>query len=363
MRYAELDVRSNYSFLEGASHPHELVFQAHVLGLEAVGVADRNSLAGVVRAHSQAKKYETDYRLRVGCRLQFTDGAELIVYPRDRAAYGRLCRLLSIGKSVITDDGQVGEGGFRLMGEGEVDPAKPIPKGECRLSFEQAAALGQGLIGLAVTPEPIDDAFERRLAAWAKAWPDVLYLAAAPLYRGDDRGRLNRLAAIAERAGAPMVATGAVLYHDPGRRRLQDVLTCIRDGCTIDEAGLRLQANAERFLKPAEEMARLFKGHERALERTIEIAEACPFRLTDLSYQYPDEPVPPGKTPQQHLEDLTAKGLKQKWPAGAPDDVLKTIDKELKLICKVGYAPYFLTVHDIVAWARDQATMSCTVRK
>ena len=350
MSYAELDCRSNFSFLEGASHPAELVFQAKALGLAAIGVADRNSLAGVVRAHAEAARQGV--RLLVGCRLAFTCGAELIVYPRDRAAYGRLCRMLSIGKSVISDDGHVGEGGFQL--EAQPGAAKPIPKGECRLTFEQAAALGEGLIGLAVAPGPIDAAFERRLAAWAAAWPDRLYLAAAPLHRGDDRARLNRLAGLAERCATPMVATGQALYHDPARRRLQDVLTCIREGCTIDQAGLRLQANAERHLKPPQEMARLFRGHEAALQRTLEIVQACPFSLGELRYQYPDEPVPPGKTPQQHLRDLTLRGARAFWPDGPPRKVVQTIRKELRLIRKVGYAPYFLTVHDIVAWARSR---------
>src|SRR5476649_1659928 len=275
--YAELDVRTNLSFLEGASHPWELVFTAKALGLAAIGAADRNSLAGVVRAHAEAKKQ--GLRLLVGCRLQFTDGAELIVYPRDRSAYGRLCRLLSIGKSAIRDSGAVGDGGFKPAAApkaaNDQDAAKPILKGECLLSFRQALALGEGLVALAPAPEVIDAAFERRLKAWARAWPERLYLAAAPRHRGDDRARLNRLAAMAERAGAPMIATGAVLYHDPSRRRLQDVLTCVREGCSIDEAGLRLQANAERFLRTPEEMARLFRGHEAALARTSDVVDAC----------------------------------------------------------------------------------------
>ena len=350
--YAELDARTNFSFLEGASHPRELVVEAARLGLAALGVADRNSLAGVVRAHAKAR--DEGFRLLVGCRLQFTDGAELIVYPRDRAAYGRLCKLLSIGKSEIGEDEDSLLDPRAPSRDEAVSAAKPIAKGECRLSFDQAAALGEGLIGLAVAPEVIEDAFERRLAAWARAWPDRLYLAAAPLHRGDDRARFNRLAAIGHEAGAPMIATGSVLYHDPARRRLQDVLTCIREGCTIDGAGLRLQANAERFLKPAEEMARLFQGHEGALARTLEVVQACTFSLTDLRYEYPDEPVPPGKTPQQHLEDLVAIGVNEKWPEGPSAKIAATIDKELKLIAKVAYAAYFLTVHDIVAWARRQ---------
>ena len=356
--YAELDARSNFSFLEGASHPGELVFEAKALGLAAIGVADRNSLAGVVRAHAEAKKH--GFRLLVGCRLQFTDGAELIVYPRDRAAYGRLCRLLSIGKSAVAGSGEISDGGYKLPAANDAAPeavsgpeAKPIPKGECRLGFDQAAALGEGLIALVPAPQSIDDGFEPRLAAWARAWPDRLYLAASPLGRGDDRGRLNRLAAIAGRTRTPLVASNAVLYHDPGRRMLQDVVTCIRQGCTIDQAGLRLQANAERFLKPGAEMARLFRGHEAALARTLEIVEACPFSLDELRYEYPHEPVPKGKTPQRHLQDLTFQGARRWWPAGPPAHVLTNIKKELRLIRKVKYAPYFLTVHDIVAWARS----------
>ena len=350
--YAELDVRSNFSFLEGASHPAELVFQAKVLGLAAVGVADRNSLAGVVRAHAEAKA--KDMRLLVGCRLQFTDGAELIVYPRDRAAYGRLCRILSIGKSAIQGSGAVGEGGFALPVANDGPASKPIPKGECRLSFEQAAALGQGLIALAPAPQVIDETFEVRLKAWATVWPDRLYLIAAPLHRGDDRARLNRLADIAQRCGAALVASNAALYHDPSRRMLQDVVTCVREGCTIDEAGLRLQANAERFLKAPDEMARLFKGHEAALARTLEIVRDCRFSLDELRYEYPDEPVPPGKTPHQHLRDLAFAGARRKWPDGVPRHLVELIRKELRLIKKVNYAPYFLTVHDIVAWARSR---------
>ena len=353
--YAELDVRTNFSFLEGASHPWELALTAQALGVAAIGVADRNSLAGVVRAHAAVKKHGG--RLLVGCRLRFTDGAELIVYPRDRAAYGRLCRLLSIGKSAIQDSGAVGDGGFKPPAPEAANDqaaAKPILKGECLLTFPQALSLAKGMVALAPAPEVIDAAFERRLKAWAKAWPETLYLAAAPLHRGDDRARLNRLAAMAERTGAPMIATGAVLYHDPSRRRLQDVLTCVREGCTIDQAGLRLQANAERFIRTPDEMARLFRGHEAALAHTLEVVAACTFSLDELRYEYPDEPVPPGKTPQQHLEDLTFQGVRRKWPNGAPARIMETIDKELRLIRKVNYAAYFLTVHDIVAWARSR---------
>jgi error-prone DNA polymerase len=339
--YAELDAMTNFSFLEGGSHAAELVEQAKVLGLCALGVADRNTLAGVVRAHAAAKAHRLP--LLVGCRLSFLDGAELIVYPRDRAAYGRLCRLLSIGKSGI---------------EGAVAPAADasggtrILKGECRLGFDQAAALGEGMIALVPAPAVIDAAFEARLAAWRAAWPDALHLAAAPLHRGDDRARLARLAELARRCGAPMAATNAVLYHHPERRRLQDVLTCIREKTTIDAAGFRLQANAERFLKPPAEMARLFRGHEDALARTTQIAAACRFSLDELSYVYPDEPTPPGKSADQHLRDLAFEGAARFYPDGVPRKITDLLHKELGLIAKLGYAPYFLTVHDIVQWAR-----------
>ena len=366
--YVELDVLSNFSFLEGGSHPSELVAQAARLGYAAMGLADRNTLAGVVRAHIKAK--ELGFRLLVGCRLQFTDGSELLVYPRDRAAYGRLCQLLSMGKSGISDNEpsilpvQASEGSssktkrphLRLV-KRESAVAKPdrIAKGECRLTFQQAVQFGKGLIALARAPEIIDEAFEARIASWRETWPDDLYLAVAPLYRGDDSARLNRLAAIAARAGAPMVATNAALYHTSERRRLQDVLTCVREGMTIDKAGFRLEGNAERHLKPPEEMARLFKGHEHALARTVQIATACPFSLLDLSYRYPDEPVPPDRTACQHLRRLVKEGARELFPGGVPVKVVETLRKELKLIRKVGYEHYFLTVHDIVRWARAQA--------
>ena len=343
--YAELDVLSNFSFLEGGSHPAELVAEAARLGLAAIGLADRNSLAGVVRAHKAAKAH--GLRLLIGCRLSFLDGAELIVYPRDRAAYGRLCRLLSIGKSGVDD--------FPLppgeVFQGELASTR-IPKNETHLTFEQAVALGEGLVALVRAPATIDEAFEARLAACRRAWPDTLYLAAALTYRGDDRARLARFAAAAQRAGAPLVATNAILYHQPDRRPLQDVLTCIREGTRIDQAGFRLQANAERHLKPPAEMTRLYRGYEAALARGLEIVQACPFSLDELKYEYPNEPVPPGRTPQQHLRRLTFQGLRERFPAGVPPEILEILKKELRLVRKVRYAPYFLTVHDIVQWAR-----------
>ena len=198
-RYAELGAITNFSFLEGASHPGEIMHQARALGLAAVGVADRNTLAGMVRALMGAE--EVDIPLIVGARLSFTDGTDLIVFPRDRAAYGRLCRLLTLGKSEMVPQAGAQSDGDR------------IEKAETRLTFEQAVGLGEGMIALVPAPETPDTVFEARLAMWRKVWPDDLYLAAAPLWRGDDRRRLARLAAMAERTGAPMIATNAVLYH------------------------------------------------------------------------------------------------------------------------------------------------------
>ena len=357
-RYAELGALTNFSFLEGASHPGEIMMQAKALGLAAVGVADRNTLAGMVRALMGAEDF--DIRLVVGVRLGFLDGTELIVLPRDRAAYGRLCRLLTLGTSEILDDAPPPAAAphphLRLVQPVD-DAAAPdrTTKGETRLTFDQAVGHGEGMIALAVAPEVPDAAFEARLLAWRRAWPDTLYLAVAPLWRGDDRARLNRLAAMANRTGAPMIATNAAMYHHPDRRPMQDVLTCIREGTTIDKAGLRLQANGERYLKPAAEMARLFKGHEAALDRTMEVVRACTFSLRELSYQYPDEPVPPGWSPQGWLIRLTCEGARTKWPREAgpvPTHVVKTIRKELRLVREREYAPYFLTVHEVVAWAR-----------
>ena len=343
--FAELDCRTHYSFLEGASRPGELVMQAKALGLAAIGVADRNSLAGIVRAWDEGK--QQDLPVLTGARLQFTDGTELIVYPRDRAAYGRLCRLLSIGKAEIDRDTAV-------IPKAAERGVKPIGKGECKLAFSQAAELGEGLVALVPAPADPDEAFEARLEVWRNAWPDSLYLLVAPLYRGDDRARFNQLSQVAQRTGASMVASNGVLYHLFERRRLQDVLTCVRHGVTIDEAGHRLEANAERHLKTPAEMARLFKGHEDALERTREVAETCAFRLDELKYQYPDEPIPPGKTAPQHLRDLTVAGARRVWGRNIPTKVVETLRKELKLIRHVKYEHYFLTVHDIVAWARRQ---------
>ncbi|MAN74045.1 MAG: error-prone DNA polymerase [Henriciella sp.] len=326
--YTELAVTTNFSFLRGASHPEELVAQARGLGLAAIGIADRNTLAGVVRAHLAAKEH--DMRLLVGARLVTSEGIDLIAYPQDRAAYGRLSRLLSEGK-------------------------RRAPKGDCHITLEDVMAHSDGQVFIAIPPPQPAETYRLRLE-WLRArWGDRLYLGARYSFQGQNRERIARLADLGLKAGGvPIVAVNDVLYHAAERRPLQDVVTCIREHCTVDEAGFRLEANAERHIKPPEEMARLFKGFEPALRRTLEIAERCRFSLDELAYEYPDEPVPPGKTPQEHIETLAWAGAHWRYPGGVPDKVRKAITKELGLIRELDYAPYFITVHDIVDWARKQ---------
>jgi error-prone DNA polymerase len=327
-RYAELAVTTNFSFLRGGSHPRELVATAHALGLTAIGIADRNTFAGVVRAYDEAKK-RPGIRLLVGTRLVTTEGFETLAYPTDRAAYGRLCRLLTDGN-------------------------RRSKKGECQISFAEVLAAAEGQMLIALPPDEITPAFIERLAALALAAPGRAYLAGVHRYRGDEPRRLGEFDALGTRTGAPLVAVNDVLYHAPERRPLADVVTCIREKCTIHEAGLRLAVNAERHLKSPAEMARLFAGSPAAIARSVKIAEACTFSLRELEYEYPDEPVPPGKTPQQHLVDLTWAGAHKRYPDGIPDNVRQRLDDELAIIAKLDYARYFLTVHDVVAFARGR---------
>src|SRR6201987_1412101 len=300
MIYAELQVTTNFSFLHGAAHPDELVVTAAALGHRAIAITDRNSLAGVVRAHHAAK--EVGIRLVVGCRLDLRDGTSLLAFPEDRAAYGRLTRLLTLGK-------------------------RRAPKVECPLDYADVVAHGDGQIVVVLPCETADMAeFAARVAAGFRG---RAYLAAHHPSRGDDMRPLARLAALGETTGLPLVAVNDVLYHVPERRPFQDVLTCIREGCTIREAGYRLATNAERHLKPPQEMARLFRGHQDMVERSLEIVERCRFSLDELRYEYPEEPVPEGQTPQQRLVELAWKGAMERFPEGVPDKVRGLIEHEL----------------------------------
>src|SRR5262245_52943299 len=325
--FAELVAATNFSFLRGASHPPEIVQQAAALGLKAIGIADRNTLAGVVRAHVAAKEVGID--LVVGSRLIATDGFEAVCHPTDRGAYGRLCRLLTDGN-------------------------RRAPKGQCHLSFAEIRAAQDGQIFIVMPPRVLAPSFAERLAALASAAPGRVHLGATFSYKGDERRRLGELAELAVQTRAPLVATNDVLYHHPARRPLADVLACIREKCTIAEAGFRLEANAERHLKDAAEMARLFAHYPEAVSRTLAIAERTRFSLESLRYEYPDEPVPPDKTPQQHLEELTWRHAAERYPEGVPEKVLALLDNELSLIARLDYARYFLTVYDVVSFARGQ---------
>ena len=325
--YAELQVTSNFSFLRGAAHPAELVRTAAALGHRAIALTDRNSLAGVVRAHLAAK--ECGLRLVVGARLDLVDGPSLLCLPTDRAAYGRLSQLLTLGK-------------------------RRVAKGECRLAKADVLAYGAGQIFLVVPPDKLDDGFRTELTAFGRAFPGASYLVAHHRYRGDDARRIDALAGLAERSATPLVATNDVHYHEPGRRLLQDVLTAVRAGCTVAEAGYRLDANAERHLKPAAEMARLFRRHPEALARTVEIAHRCIFSLDELRYDYPIELGKSGRTPQQELEHRAWRGARRHYRDGVPDKVRKSIERELAFIAEHDYAPYFLTVHNIVRFAKGK---------
>lgn len=369
--YAELCVTSNFTFLTGASHPEELVARATELGLSAIAITDRNSLAGVVRAHVALKEMRRarDAAIKVrsqacpdpSSRLDTGNGADLaaqpgplpaliigtrlvltdsplhwLALPTDRPAYARLSRLLSLGKG-------------------------RAPKGECHLGHSDLLAGADGMILIALppakpatatTPQP----WAAQLAAIARRYPGQVFLGAAPRYDGQDQARFARLSAAAAQTGVPMVALGDVLMHRAARRPLADVLTCLREGLTIDAIGTHALPNAEHRLKGPADMARLFRHHPDALAQTLQIARRCTFSLTDLSYEYPDE-VAPGTSAQDRLRTLSFEGLARRFPGGADADTLAKVDKELRLIEKMRFAAYFLTVHDIVNFARAQGIL------
>ena len=344
--YAELMVTSNFSFLRAGSHPEELVARAVSLGHSGMGLCDRNSFAGVVRAHvamRELREANPGFRYVVGTRLVFADGTpDIIAYPTDRAAYGRLCKLLTTGN---------------LRAE----------KGNCILRFEDIAAFAEGQLFILQVDEERFEAGEAVLTDLAELAPHRTWLAANCSYQGEDRRRLNRLADLASRTGVPLIAVNDVLYHDPSRRVLQDVVTCIREHFTIVEAGRRLQKNAERHLKPAAEMARLFREHPGAIAETQRLIARIGFSLDDLRYNYPEETVGNGETAQQTLERLAWEGArkrypKEKFPGGIPFKVRRGVVTELTLIAQMNYAPYFLTVHDLVRFAREERNILCQGR-
>ncbi|MFD1882855.1 error-prone DNA polymerase [Paracoccus pacificus] len=332
--FVELGISTAFSFLRGASLAPELAETAHQLGYDAIGVADLNSLAGVVRIHAAARK--TSLHPVIGARIVLSDGTGFLAYPTDRAAYGRLSALISKGRRHDLD------GNWQA-------------KGICDLSLDDLADHAAG-IQLIWLPDPSGGDLAA-LPGLAARLPTLRHVAASYLYRGDDVARINRLDRAARDCGLSILATNDVHYHAPERRPLQDLMTCIREGVTIDRAGHLLHPNAERHLKSPAEMARLFHHWPHAIAATRRVADACRFSLGDLRYEYPRETVPGGLTPDQHLGALTWAGAADRYPGGIPGNVRATLEKELALIARKNIARYFLTVHDIVRFARAEGIL------
>ena len=333
MDYTELQVTSNFSFLRGASHPDELAEQAYQYGYKKIAITDRNTLAGIVRAHVAAK--ERDLQIIPAARLDLLDGPSLLAYPTNKEGYEQLCLLLT-------------EGNLRAE------------KSKCFLYKKDVYAHAKSIKFIVVSPPLLnknfdfDDPFKQAVEEYKNVFNDELYISASRSYNGDDLKKLYRINELSNRFNVPMIATNDVHYHHPSRRQLQDVLTCIREKCTIYNAGFKLHENAERFLKPADEMIRLFHHYPGAIQRTNEIAEACTFSLNSLQYVYPQEITSEGRTPQEELTFLTWKGAKEMFGDAVPEKIVNNINHELKFIEEMNYASYFLTVYDIVRYAREQ---------
>lgn len=333
MDYAELQITSNFTFLRGGSHPEELVEQAVELGYRAIAITDRNTLAGIVRAHAEARGKNIHFI--PACRLDLLDGPGLLAYPTSQSAYANLSALLT-------------EGNLRAE------------KGKCHLYKADVFRYAAGIKFIGIPPESLNADFDfepeftKALEEYKEALGDNLYLAANFGYSGDDHKKLFRLSQLEARLEIPLVATNDVHYHAPDRRELQDVLTCIREKCTIHSAGFRLHQNAERCLKPIEEMHRLFRQYPGAIRSALELADACRFSLDELKYLYPEEIASDGRTPMEELVYLTWKGAHEHWGEEIPPKIKETIDMELKFIGRKDYASYFLTVYDYVREARSR---------
>jgi len=336
MSYTELQVTTNFSFLRGASHPEELVKQAADYGYSSIAITDRNTFAGLVRGHVVAKKLAI--RIIPACRLDLLDGPGLLAFPTNINAYSQISSLLTTGN---------------LRAE----------KGQCHLYKADVYSHVKGSKFVLLPPPALnvvfdfDDSFKKVLREYHDAFGNDLYIAASRTYGGDDAKHLFRISQLASQFNIRMVATNDVHYHHPDRRELQDIVTCVREKCTIYNAGFRLLPNSERYLKPIDEMVRLFRQYPQAIWNTHEIAEACKFSLDELKYQYPKEITSNGRTPQEELTFLTWQGAHQLFPEGIPEKIKHTIEYELAFIEQVSYAEYFLTVYDIVRFAREQGIL------
>lgn len=333
MRYTELQVTTNFSFLRGGSHPEEIVSQAAALGYTEIAITDHNTLAGVVRAHTAAKA--SGIRIIVGCCLDLKDGPSLLAYPTNLDAYSRLSHLLTTGN---------------LRTE----------KGQCELYKKDVYAHKEGILFAVLPPSKLNtrfdygDSFKKDLAEYRDHLPGQLYLTATRSYQGDDIKKLYRLAELSDQYHIPLLATNDVHYHDTNRRQLQDILTCIREKETIYNAGYLLCQNAERFLKPENEMLRLFRQYPDAIARTQEIVNTCRFSLDELKYVYPQEITTEGRTPQEQLAYHVWKGAAEKFGETIPEKIKSSIEFELDFMERKNYAAYFLTVYDFVQFARSK---------
>jgi error-prone DNA polymerase len=319
--YAELHCKTNFSFLEGASHPDELACRAAELGYQALAITDRNSLAGVVRAHGAAKQMQL--KLLIGAEITLSDAPPVVLLATDRKAYGRLSRLITTGR-------------------------RNAPKGECRLTFDDLVAHADGLLA-GIVGEASEDLFRYR-----ELFADRLYLFAELHCGPDDDRELEQRLRLAKEARIPLVAANDVHFHHPCRRPLADVLTATRAGCTVAEAGELLFPNAARHLKSPQEMRELFALAPTAICRTVEIADRCHFSLDELRYEYPEELAPPGQTPLEYLTQLTWEGARDRYRSGIPAKVRQLLEHELNLIAELHYEAYFLTVWDLVRFARSR---------
>ncbi len=336
MEYAELQVTSNFTFLTGGSHPEELVEEAVAMGYQAIAITDRNTLAGIVRAHVAARG--KNIRFIPACRLDLLDGPSLLAYPTSQSGYSNLSALLTTGN-------------FRAE------------KGNCILYRTDVFNYAAGIIFIVIPPASLNADFDfepefvNALKEYKKALGNVLYLAANFAYNSDDHKKLFRLSQLEVQLGIPLVATNDVHYHSADRRELQDILTCIREKCTIHSAGFRLHQNAERHLKPIDEMYRLFREYPGAIKRALELADACRFSLDELKYLYPEEITSEGRTPMEELVYLTWKGAHEHFGEVLPPKIKETIEMELEFIGRKDYASYFLTVYDYVREARSRGIL------
>ncbi len=327
---AEILACSNFTFLTGASHADEMVAQAAALGLSAIGIADRNSFAGIVRAHLAAR--DAGIKLLVGVRLVTVCGFEAVAYPRDREAYGRLTRMLT-------------DANFRSV------------KGQCDLWLDDIIRESDRQILLIIPPRESELDWQDKTATFLAALQDRAALALTRWFDGRDGRRLYELTRLARDWDIPTIATTDARFHAPSRKPLADVVTCIREHVSIKRAGFALAANAERHLKPPHELYRIFQGYEDAVARSLALAEEINFSLDELVYQYPDEVIGAGETPMQTLRRLTRDGMEMRYPAGPPGKIARAVKQELQLIDQLDYAPYFLTVYDIVRFARSQGIL------